>query len=234
MDFKQEFQRIIDKIESWKHFALARYGDGEKMLMCGEDVWPWTQASVQDKRESKGFSLLWNDLLHTLIQDSEDYIYAIPCQCCNERGKQRYFDNIKSRNFTYANIFINSNYESFKEWINNTKKKFNIIANIEWADKEYPFCEAFYPIWDDCVKAYENNKNDFINSMITEAKDNNNKIFLISAWPLANIFVYVMWEANPNNTYIDVWSALDERTKGRITRGFQRPQDFYAKRECIF
>ena len=235
-DFREELVKFLKMINNWENFALARYGDWEKMLMCWEEVGKWTQAEAQDHWTSpNGMTELWTKLKETLDIDSPNYYYAIPCKCCNEKWKKRYFDNIKSRNFTFANLFINNNYEIFKEWLSTIKREVNVIANYEWRGKEYPFkVKQYMIVWDDCVNYFAKSGTQSLNVYKEWAKGVQDELFFISAWPLANIYVYEMYKANPNNTYIDVWSAIDERTKGRITRWFQRPEDFYAKRFCEF
>lgn len=238
MDFRKEFERIINKIESWEHFALVRYWDWEKMLMCWESVWEWTQAYIQDKWKSEWFTLLWEDLLKTLDIVDDNYIYAIPCKCCNEWCKNWYLQRLKSKNLTFANIFINANYPLFKEWIQKTEKKFFIIANLEWAWKQYPNSNKFYWIPNDCVNFYKENKESFLENIKYLATVCNDTIFLVSAWPLANIIVYEMRKNNKNNTYIDVGSALDIWTHWRATRWFHLDNppsyDMYARRYCVF
>jgi len=233
--FKEELQKINQKVEDWENITVARYWDGEKMLMSWQTVWENTQARRQDKWMSKWMTLLWEDLLKTLDIVDDRYIYAIPCKCCNQQVKQRYIDNLKTKNYSFANIFINWNYQTFKRRMENTKKTFNLIVNHEWLNKKYPFnTKEIYTVGDDCVNFYKDNKEKIIKEIRKKAKNSSNEIFLISAWPLANIFVYEMFKTNPNNTYLDVWSALDEYTKQKITRWFQRPWDFYSQRICQF
>jgi len=235
MNFRDQLFLFLDKIDKKENFALSRYWDWERLLMEGEDVTEVSQARKQDKRKSKWMTKLWEALKQTLDICSICFYYAIPCQCCNANGKYRYMDNIKSNNFTFANLFINNNYQYFKERLKDLKRDVILIANYEWKDKKYPFpVKEFIPISDDCVNYFENNSKEFINKCRKLAKENVNQLFFISAWPLANIAVYEMRKENPDNTYIDIWSAIDERTKGRITRWFQRPQDMYAKRYCRF
>lgn len=235
MDFRDQFFNIITKIDKWENIAISRYWDWEKMLILWQEVGQWTQARIQDKWASKWMTRLWEALSKTLDVCCVDFYYAIPCQCCNLNWKLRYMDNIKSTNYTFANLFINNNYQYFKERLKDLKREVILIANWEWKDKTYPFkVKEYHSMPDDCINYFASDWDDFIKKMKKLAKDNTNQLFFISAWPLANIAVYEMFNENPNNTYIDVWSAIDEWTKGRITRGFQRREDMYAQRYCKF
>jgi len=235
LDFRDQFFYFLDKIDKWENFSISRYWDWEKMLIEGRDVTECSQARAQDKRKSVWMTKLWEALGKTLDVVDKNYYYAIPCSCCNNKWKIRYMDNVKSHYFTYANLFINNNYQFFREWLKLLTRSVIVMANYEWQDKEYPFTvKQFIPVWDDCANYFERHHKAFINKCKKLAKENKNQLFFISAWPLANIVVYEMYKQNPNNTYIDVWSALDEFTKWRITRWFQRREDVYAQRYCIF
>jgi len=234
MDFQKEIEKYISKVENWENFSLIRIGDGEKMLICNQ-AFTW-QALSQDKRFSEGKETkLWNDLKQTLNIVSEDFIYWVACSCCNQWVKDWSFQNIQSRNFTYANIWINWNYKRFKEWITTTSKEFIVVANYEWKFKEYPFkWKTYYAVQDDCVNVYEDNRDELLKLVREAAIINSNQIFLFSCWPLAKVFIAEMYKVNKYNTYLDVWSALDEFTKGRQTRWFQTPNWYYTNKICIF
>lgn len=235
MDFRTQMFMFFDKIDKWENFALVRYWDWERMLIEWEEVSEVSQARQQDKRKSKWLTKLWEALWKTLDICCVNYFYAIPCQCCNNDWKHRYIKNLKSSNYTYANIFINDNYKYFKERLKDLKRDVIVIANYEWKRNKYPFTvKKFIPIPDDCVNYFSNEWKDFVKFYKNLAKNNNDQLFFISAWPLANIIVYEMYKINPNNCYIDMWSALDERTKWRITRWFQRRWDRYAEKYCKF
>ena len=235
LEFKEELLSIWDRIINWENITVARYGDWEHMLMDWVSVWPWTQATEVDKRSSTWMTLLWEDLKKTLDVVSDNFYYAIPCQCCNVKGKEWYIENLKSKNYTFANLFINSNYETFKLLLQILQEEVVLIWNVDWIWRKYPFKIKEY-IWipNDCVNYYQENKEAILQEARELATKYNNRLFMISAWPLANIIVYEMYKANPNNQYLDVWSALDERTHWKITRWFQRPEDYYAQRHCIF
>ena len=230
---------FIRKIDNLEDFALARYWDWEHMLIEGKEVWPWTQASVQDKRQSpQELTLLWLSLSRTMDICSSKYFYAIPC-CCNPQWELWYREHIKSDNITYANVFINGNYPTWERFIKTLKRDVIVIANHEGKDKRYPFpVKKFIPMSDDCVNYYKQNCGRMLKSFRILAKESTNQLFFISAWPMANVIVYEMFKANPHNTYIDVGSALDLWTKWRATRGFHlstpNPNDMYARRECYF
>lgn len=235
MDFLDELFKFLWKIDKWENFTISRYWDWERLLIEWLEVSENTQARRQDKWKSKWKTKLWGALGKTLDIIDRNFYYAIPCSCCNNSWKIRYIDNITSNNYTFANLFINNNYQYFKERLRVLMRWVILIANNEWKWKEYPFSVKDF-IWvpDDCVNYFEEHWEELIKKVRLFAIANKNKLFFVSAWPLANVIIYEMYKANPNNTYIDVWSALDERVHWRITRWFQRRWDKYAKKYCIF
>jgi len=235
MDFRKDLIFFLRKIESGENFTLVRYGDGEHMLCDGIDVGKGTQADVQDHWTSKWKTKLWEELSKTLDITDDNFRYALPCDCCAPVCKQWYLERIKSKNITFANVFINANYQPFKNRLLGLKREVMLIANYEWKDKTYPFpVKQFISIPDDCVNYFEKNYTQDADMYTKLAKSVHDQLFFVSAWPMANIIIFEMFNANPDNTYIDLGSALDEFTKNRITRWFQNAEWKYASRYCRF
>lgn len=234
-NFEKEFFRITSLIDESKSFAFARYGDGEVMLMEGEDVNKNSQAFTMDKWYSNGKSKLGEDLKKTLKNDK--WYYGIPCQCCNKKCKEYLLKNINvnDNQITYANLFVNSNYKNFIKWIE-TLKEVNLISNINATNRlqSFPFSiKEYIPISNDCVNYYENNHEELSNKMCKLSSETENEIFLISAGPLSEIIINILWTHNPNNKYIDVGSALDYYIHNKYTRPYMVNNTIYSKKECV-
>lgn len=235
-DFKQEFYRIINLIETKNSFVFVRYGDGEVMLMNNQDVNENTQAFKIDKWKSKGETKLGNDLKISI--KNKEWFYGIPCDCCNLNCKNYLLSllEIPEEQITYANLLINSNYNLFLEWV---KKIENVVlmVNKNAANNldKFPFkIDEFFPISDNCVDFYEKNYEVFISQIEKLALKYNNKLFLISAGPLSEVIIHYMYQKNKNNKYIDVGSSLDEFTHNKITRPYMIKGNTYNLKKCIF
>ena len=135
---------------------------------------------------------------------------------------------------TYDTLFINKNFEFFKDWITsfvNSSNRWKIILvansiinkNISWAYK-------FFPIPYHIVENFDSFSISFLRIIKSIAKINN-IIFFVSAGPAANIIVSYLSEINKNNIYIDVGSSIEFITKGYSTRYYDK-NDELSKMSC--
>lgn len=237
-DFKQDMVDVFARIDAGHKFALARYGDGERMLIDGQAVGMGSQAQVADKWTApNGSTLLWQDLKATMDIYGSQFIYAIPCKCCNDNCKQRYLELLDNRWLSYANIFINGNRPAFIEKIKQYENVV-VIGNHEGMQRrqDSPLgikASDYYSIPDDCVNRYRDNKW-LLLDWLRKYTDTKDMIFLVSAWPLANIIVHFLWKLNKNNVYLDVWSAIDQNIHWRVTRPYMQAGSIYHGKMCIF
>lgn len=230
----QEFNRLQTKL--LENQVFIRYGDGEVMLSHGIPVGPGTQAFQVDRWCSPAGVTNLGTELKDLLNNPEWY-YGIPCQCCNVNCKNLILNLLKdvpSDKITFANLFINGNYPEFKNWITKISKPVVVLANKHGTYK-YPFkVEEVLRLPDDCVNYWQNNKAELVELSTILAKKYSNAVFLFSGGPLKVLLKY-MWEANHNNSYLDIGSALDPWTYGGfLTRPYQAGQGEYASRNCLF
>lgn len=237
MDFKDEFYRIIELIDKSDSFVFSRYGDGEVMLINGEDVSTNTQAYSIDKWSSKGKTKLGTKLDDSLYHTEDNWIYGIPCQCCNDRCKHVLLSKLKTdiKNITYANLWVNSNYELFKYWVSKLIDEVVVIGNYKGVNNKYPFnVKQYIPIPDDCVNYYEQNDKEFESKLIKDVEGVEKTLFLISAGPLTEVIIEILWKNNKNNKYIDVGSSLDEFIHSKVTRPYMVKGNQYSIKKCKF
>lgn len=229
----QEFNRLQTKL--LENQVFIRYGDGEVMLSHGIPVGHGTQAYQVDRWSSPAGETDLGLELKSLL-NNPDWYYGIPCQCCNLNCKNlilNLLNRVPSDKITFANLFINANYDQFKVWIKNIDKPVVVLAN-ENGTHNYPFkVKEILELPDNCVNYWQNNSKDLIYAAATLAKKYSDTIFLFSGGPLKVLLKY-MWEANPNNSYLDVGSAIDIWTYGRMTRPYQLGVGEYGTRNCLF
>jgi hypothetical protein len=238
-DFEVLVKRIfVDKLPTY----FSRYADGELALMMGKEVPSYSQASLEDKWTAKsGKSLLGKDLVNSLKNNDRNKIYAISCGCCDSTAKKILLDNLKiadvcMSNITFSNLWINGNYKKFKNTIETQiDEKVVLFANKEGVNKKYPFeLHEFFAVPDDCVNFWETERDQFISAIQNKFSSYNDTLFLISAGPMSEVIIEILFEMNKSNRYIDVGSSMDEFTKNRKTRPFMNSgQPFYNK-NCEF
>jgi hypothetical protein len=142
-------------------------------------------------------------------------------------------DNVGSKNVTWANIFVNSNYEYFvKNFIpefNKWEGRVVLFANKNGINKELPFkVDKYIPLNLNSWKEPE------LSKIIEESKllvnEKNDQLFLFSAGPLGNILSHTLHSYNKNNTYIDIGSTINPWVVGN-NRGYLKGNN---KKTCIW
>ncbi|TPX64639.1 hypothetical protein SpCBS45565_g05732 [Spizellomyces sp. 'palustris'] len=232
-DFLRITTNIIEVLENKRSgVAIARYGDGERELMLGGTINAGTQAGKVDKWswEKPGVSLLGQDLLDTLSSHYDEpyfYGFAAPTQ---DAGGLRFFINATEQHLdyiTFANIWVNDNYKHTKEFIKKIGEQYAgrvvIIANHIAKDRNLvpSWASEFFSIPDDCVAFWEQNRDEHLAKIEDLGRRHTRKLFMISAGPMAKIYVHKLWNVNPYNAIIDFGSSLDEILKGETTRPYQ-------------
>jgi hypothetical protein len=135
---------------------------------------------------------------------------------------------------TYSNLFVNSNFPHVAKFFNELERPVHLIVNQRGKDGEYPFkvsAKEYVP--DDVITWYTEAKDSIIERYETLAKNSKDTLFFVSAGPLSEIIIYKMYKANPNNTYVDIGSALDVWTHRKATRSYQVPGATYSDKECF-
>lgn len=232
--FTEDLVYFIDKINSGDNFALLRYGDGERMLMQGEPVGSSTQASKVDKWSfSGGKTIISEDLIDSCLIRKDNFYYGISCSCCDPKSKAFYLDKMSGHNLTYANIFVNSNYKNFIHFINSIDRDVVLISNKAATNAHFPFNVVdSYFIENNCVEWYEEFKEEILKEVIDLCQRNKNRLFLISAGPLSEIFIHKMFLNNEENCYLDVGSSIDVLIHRKITRPYQISGNYYSNKKC--
>ena len=231
-NFSEDLEVVLDAIDARENFAMPRYADGEynvihKINCGGLDGWRITE------NDTVFSTALFNTLDHT----EDDYRYGISCRCCDP-PKLEYFQqrlSHKPARITFSNLFVNSNHDRFCQWVSTMGRPVVLIANSKCFDAEYPF-ETLErsTVSDDVIAWYQEDPELRHWEWGELASKYNNELFLISAGPLSEIIVHELYTKNPNNTYIDVGSAIDPWTHKTFTRGFQNPNSPYRNTTCHF
>jgi len=228
--FSEEIVKFYNKLKTEKHFAFSKYADGEWMALRGQQGTN-NEWIMNDNSEtySKSKDLLWQSFTY---KDNEYYI-GISCPCCQG---QHHYDMLAASqqddaHVTYANLFVNSNYNFYK---NNIlpflkTKQVHLVANECSNINNLPFTvERFYPIQ---YNAWIHNLNLIEKISALNLKD---KYILFSAGPLGNILCHQLWERNKNNTYIDIGSTIDPWTKANLFGRYYTDDSPYKDKICTW
>jgi hypothetical protein len=212
---------FIDKLRKNEAFTFLRFADGERAILENRSI---TANNGPDKWSFREGSVLSSQLLKSLNMTQTNVYYAISGPSDNDFEYKFYCNSILNKtNITYANLFINQNYGQWKEFLNEFDRECVLIScsapvsgkigAVRILD-HIPLPEKLVNEWDARCEAYTA-------TMKKLAARYNRTMFFVSAGPISEVFIQTMYEINPNNTYLDVGSSIDEFTKGFITRPYQ-------------
>ena len=227
--FNEEILKIFKKLKDKQPFSFSKYADGEWAIINGHNV----NNGEFDFSKNENSEFYRQKLIESFTFKNKDYYVGISCECCqgNEHFKMKEMSGQDEDHLTFANIFVNSNYEFYKqnfipEYRNH---KIYLVANKNSIIKNLPFkLEKFYPVEN---TAFIQNYN-----LIEEIQKENvqDALFLFCAGPFGNILAHQLFESNPNNIYMDIGSTLNPWLE---SEGFKRDYyngGFYSQKNCIW
>jgi len=224
-DYKKEIEVFYQKLQSNEKFALSKFADGEWGAIKGDSFFP-ANGEWQANGNHPLFELARQELIESLQYKDPNYYVAI-CPCYKDTIL---FSGQEESQITYANIFVNSNYEFYKEnYIKlYTERDVHLVTHKNTNLDNLPFkVEKFYPIE---YNAWIENRNLVDEILEQDLKD---KLFLFAAGSFANILSCKLWKHNKNNTYIDVGSTLNPWTKiERLRRDYYMGNDELKNLVC--
>ena len=229
-NFNTDIEFIYNKLANRDHFAFSKYSDGEYSILRNSRITNcdgWTFDPIEHVIEHKY-------LLESFTYSDSSYYVGIGCPCCNSSEFVQWMrSNVKTANVTWANVFVNGNYEYFKTNIipefNNWNGEVNIVAHKSGMGKSLPFkIDSYLPIE---IGSWLNPSLEHIIDLLkVKAKSSNNQLFLFSAGPLGNILAHQLHIVNKNNTYIDIGSTVNPWIVGN-NRGYLRNN---SNKVCIW
>lgn len=236
--FTTDFYLFWDMINNNQNFTFARYADGEIMLMKGEVVSQNTQAYSIDKWQAPNIQTkAGNELLETLKHTEDNFYYAISAPNDNINDYQFLKKIIvqKTENLSFVNLWINANYLNSLKKYASLKRDVILICNENAKKENFPFnVTDITPFPNDCINYWESNSDKYINTLIEKYRLLTNQLFFISCGPISEIIIHKLYENNPNNTYVDVGSSIDEFVHGRPTRPYMNLTSSYSKHKSEF
>lgn len=220
-NFEDDIKFIFNKLKNKQNFSFSKYADGEYKVLRNEFITNcdnWTFDPSLHKQE-------YQYLLDSYRYDHPDYYVGISCPCCQPSSHIQWMrDNVGSKNVTWANLFVNKNYEFFTTYFfpefNKWEGEVTLVANEKGLNKDLPFkIHNYLPIqigsWFNPVLQH------IIDILKEKASQSSNQLFLFSGGPLGNILAHQLHTVNPNNTYVDIGSTINPWIVGN-NRGYLR------------
>jgi hypothetical protein len=231
---REHLDILLAKVKAGVPFGLIRPSDGERSVMLGEsltncDNWTFTKGSK-----------LQQQLLNAVQTVDPNLYIGIPCNTCNKPWNctEKIYNNytqefgVPLAQRTYANLFGNSNWSTFSDFMKAYEKRFYLVSSgIEPSSlpiKERHIIDTkLVNKWDtDCISETQR--------LLALIKDKEGQLICFSAGPLSKIWIPMCMKANPKNMYLDIGASLDVFTKGHTNRLYTNPQHSFSKEACIF
>jgi hypothetical protein len=224
-DFKKEIEFFYNKILNNEKFALGKFADGEWGAIKGTQFLP-ANGEWAANGNHPAYEIARKELSDALKYKHPDYYVAI-CPCYKETIE---YSGQSETNITYANIFVNSNYEFYKKnYINLYKERdVHLVTHKDTNLDNLPFkVEKFYPIE---YNAWILNRD--LPDIILD-QNPKDKLFLFAAGSFANILSHKLWDKNKDNIYLDVGSTLNPWTRiERLQRDYYMGNEELEKLVC--
>jgi hypothetical protein len=207
--FNTDIEYLFKKLKKREHFAFSKYADGEYKVLRNQYITNCDNWTFNPDIHTKEYEYLLNSYKF----NHDKYYVGISCPCCQPEEHIKWMrDNVGSNNITWANIFVNDNYNFFKKHFipefNEWEGEVTLVANERGLKKEMPFkVDNYLPIqigsWFNPALEH------IINILVDKVKEKNNQLFLFSAGPLGNILSHQLLINNEFNTYIDIGSTIN-------------------------
>jgi len=234
-DFSNDFDLIVDLVQSCRPFTFLRFADGEyawmKSIPChGIDGW----------QSPSHPTILGEDLTKAIQQKDSRYIIGIPCDCCDASGngavKSQMLKMLKvtRRQVTFSNLFVNGNFCRFNDLLKAISGRNVIVvtsAVTKPTTREFGFGNALLlPCPKDCSE-WNTNKDQILFTLKQYISRVSGSVVLLAAGPMSEPIAVELTSFNPTNQYIDVGSSIDPLVHGRTTRPYQA-QGSDQQRKC--
>ena len=207
---------FLNKIKKGIPFSLSRFADGEYYVL--EDK-PLT--NIDNWTFMKG-SILCQHLNDSLKMVKTNFFYGISGLSDDESTCNYYYSKILNpHTITYANVFVNQNFYKWRAFLESTVMNCVLISPSSFGKIGAISVIEHVQIDPFLVNTWDTKYQEYFDIMEALGKKYMGTLFLISAGPISCIFIQKLYQANPNNTYIDVGSSIDTYTKNIYTREYQ-------------
>ena len=170
----------------------------------------------------------------------DNYYVGISCPCCiGGRAVHEWMKNASEQhasNLTWANIFVNANYDSYLNNVVPMYSEFDVylVSNSNSNLQNLPFSiKGHFMIG---KNAWVENTN-LIQEIKSFINENNiqDSLFLFCAGPFGNILTHQLFEYCKNNIYIDIGSTLNPLLleENGLNRGYLRGESS-RKKICVW
>uniref|UniRef100_A0A6C0K9N4 Glycosyltransferase 2-like domain-containing protein n=1 Tax=viral metagenome TaxID=1070528 RepID=A0A6C0K9N4_9ZZZZ len=232
----EHLDQVIGKIRSKTPFGLIRPSDGEYAILMNRtlkncDDWTWRAGGV-----------LREQLAESVRTINPNLYIGIPCNSCNKSWNctNEIYTNFLEKfhvpppQITYANIFMNSNWAKWTEFIRNYPGGFYLVGSGGSAETTTLQIKGKHAISATLVNSWDTDGESETSRLLEFISELRGDLICFAAGPLSKVWIPLCMKRNPANMYVDVGASLDVFTKGATNRMYTNPSHPFAKETCVF
>lgn len=227
--YKSDFIYFLQMIRERTPFAVIRPADGEYAILQNH-----TLTNIDDWSFQSG-GRLSKDLDNAIRKARVSHAHiGIPCDTDNIDMAKWYINtyNLHPLYTTFANLFVNGNWESWVSFLEKEHIPFTYIGSGTCATKFA--VQKYIKVDPYLVNNWDTEAENTHSLIFSEIMNVKGAIFMFSAGPLSKILIADAWEKNPHNIYIDIGSSLDLFFKGTTNRCYTNPSHELCVRDYVF
>lgn len=203
--FAGDFEYFLRRIRNREPFALSRFGDGELAILKGFRVGNAEFQYEPDQDVGGDFrQALWDSFTYV----APHYYVGIGCPCCVGQDDFEWMRDNSTQPFdrlTWNNVWVNSNYWRFRKelipWLHEHATHVEVVCHAK-AVTRFPVCHRILEnAWHKYGEIFE--------AVKPEVERAQGRVFLFAAGPTSEPLIHACHHHNPENTYLDIGSALD-------------------------
>jgi len=233
-NMSEHLEQVIEKMNKKEPFGVIRPSDGEFLILENKTF----NAQAGDDWTNTADGILREHIKNSINKYKDNLFIGIPCNTCGHTPANMYDDyidkyGVPKSQLTYANIFCNSNWPTFIQFLKSYSDGFYLITTGT-RDCDFPIKERYI-----IDKYLVNNWNEVwqteTDKVLNYIHDKQNELICFASGPMTKLWIPLCMEQNPNNTYLDIGSALDYFTKGpENARPYTDPNSQYSRECCSF
>ena len=232
--FRESIEFFHDKLKRGENFTLSKYADGEWAVIKNRNI---NNKEFWFNPRSYTDSFKREKLIESFQFKHPQYYVGVSCPCCQGSdtfNEMRSFSGQDEDHLTWANIWVNSNYQYFVENIIPifSTKPILIFCNERGEIKNLPFVPYMvFPMKDN---SWEHNWEhiDMAKNIISNCNVKDS-ICLFCCGPFGNILAHELTSNFPDNTYLDIGSTLNPWLKSAgFERDYYMGQTYFANLTC--
>lgn len=235
-NFKNDIELFKNKLENNEHFSFSKYADGEWAVIQNhainnKEFWFDPSNELDAMKRQK--------LIESFKYKNDRYYVGISCPCCQgieTFREMKSFSEQDDSKLTWANLWVNGNYEYYTKNIIPifSKRSIVLFCNENGRVENLPFKP-------NVTIRVKNNAWQYNWNTIEETKwlintcGLRDMIFLFCCGPFGNILCHQLTEYEKQNTYLDIGSTLNPYLgSAGFERFYYMGDNVFSRMECIW